>query len=353
MSDETSYSEIEPLDDPIKYFLSETDFFNDIFQKARWFDFSGEFERLNDSERRAAVEQWVKSATQYYTLFDAVMWFDSSGELQALDPTLQPLDLRNYIFDLSHLPPRVVMQDTESLEYYDQAMRAYHFHLYELNTTMFILDKMAKFPIFTFVTADKTVLYRQTYRCYLHTAIVDLNMVLNSGSNIDILTFAGQVIKRVKPVFEVSMRKRITQAKLDVDYKHLKPTLVQRLIELRNKVIAHFEEGRFTDPNFGNKLMLDLNDLHTLHQVVNSFFKELTFGTDYQLWPPEYNPNITRFHPYEPDIDELLDAIARNSDRLNMPEKNPLQWEYLRAGLSPQKLAAINEYRKKFGMTEV
>jgi len=48
-----------------------------------------------------------------------------------------------------------------------------------------------------------------------------------------------------------------------------------------------------------------------------------------------------------------LDSFAKNSDILNMPERNPEIWQYQRQSLTDEEIAHLNRYRKKFGLSEI
>lgn len=77
------------------------------------------------------------------------------------------------------------------------------------------------------------------------------------------------------------------------------------------------------------------------------FFRYLT----YFLLPDEYWDDLSPI--YKPDIEEILDSIAKNSHILNLRETSPQRWQIVLPTLTQDDLSHLNQYRKKFGMSEI
>lgn len=71
--------------------------------------------------------------------------------------------------------------------------------------------------------------------------------------------------------------------------------------------------------------------------------------------PLSYSEKV--IHPKDsdprPDIDKILDSIARDSQILNMPEKDKYWLKYGKSGMCERDINILNEYRKKFGMIKI
>jgi hypothetical protein len=97
---------------------------------------------------------------------------------------------------------------------------------------------------------------------------------------------------------------------------------------------------------------VSLSELKELCGVLEGVMNALGFGTRYDTLPIVYDPKVQ--HPAgsdaRPDVERLLDELARASEYLNMPETNPEEWPFLCAALADEDLHAINRYRAKFGL---
>jgi hypothetical protein len=73
------------------------------------------------------------------------------------------------------------------------------------------------------------------------------------------------------------------------------------------------------------------------------------------MLPAEYSLRVQ--HPvgvgHRTDIEEALDAVARNSALLNLPEQEPDMWGFQRTRLTEAEVVQLNRYRRKFGLPEV
>ena len=73
------------------------------------------------------------------------------------------------------------------------------------------------------------------------------------------------------------------------------------------------------------------------------------------MLPMQYSTRVV--HPQgvdsRTDIERILDAIARESPILNLPEQHADYWSIYREGLSERDLEMLNSYRTKFNLTKV
>ena len=75
----------------------------------------------------------------------------------------------------------------------------------------------------------------------------------------------------------------------------------------------------------------------------------------YMFLPIDYHPSVK--HPpgidSRPDIVQILDNMALNSEILCLPEKQPALWKHLRNDYSEETINEINSYRRKLNLHEV
>jgi hypothetical protein len=78
------------------------------------------------------------------------------------------------------------------------------------------------------------------------------------------------------------------------------------------------------------------------------------FGTDYRYLCTPYDPEVG--HPTgqdaRPDIERILDGVARDSPTMHLPETNPMAWSYARQSWPSARLEVLNRYRRKLGLPE-
>jgi hypothetical protein len=73
------------------------------------------------------------------------------------------------------------------------------------------------------------------------------------------------------------------------------------------------------------------------------------------MLPIQYHPEVQHPPGYDsrPDIEIILDNIAKNSPLLNLPEKSPQAWKYRKDMLPETDLELLNKYRRKFKMVSL
>ena len=73
----------------------------------------------------------------------------------------------------------------------------------------------------------------------------------------------------------------------------------------------------------------------------------------YAYLPVQYYPdsiNIAAGEPPGTDIDKLLDLLARNSEAVNMPERQPGYWGHFKESRTTEEIKALLALRRKFGL---
>ena len=142
----------------------------------------------------------------------------------------------------------------------------------------------------------------------------------------------------------------------DIDFERTLKLVEERVTEFRHKKLAHHDRGTHA-PHSGEPQRvstLALSELQQLRDAIAEMINALGSGTHYNSLPLDYDRQV--IHPRgadpRPDVEVVLDEIARRSRVLNMPEEEPDHWLYQRKRLSPSDLVVINKYRRKFGLRE-
>ena len=132
--------------------------------------------------------------------------------------------------------------------------------------------------------------------------------------------------------------------------------VLDRIQDIRNKYIPHSLE----DYIYGMKNVypISFKELEKLRDYINLFFNDLTFGIDHMMLPVPYSSEVK--HPEgsdpRPDIEKILDSIAKESGFLNIPEnysKWPTLWRGMIDRLSEREKKFFIKYRKKLGFPDI
>jgi hypothetical protein len=141
------------------------------------------------------------------------------------------------------------------------------------------------------------------------------------------------------------------------DFEARVSALEKNVQEIRNNYLAHFDREWNLNPS-PNRASVSFTDLKSLLSALEQLLRLLSLNVEMMLWYwdyLDYAPNVYMPKGRTPtsDIDELLDAVARQSDLLNLPENSPFGMDDWGSELSDSDLALLNQYRSKFGLPEI
>ena len=252
--------------------------------------------------------------------------------------------------DLSQFDANEVLQ-TEFVDEYDAGMKYFFSELVELNTILFIVAKIIEFPFDTFSSPHGNIFFTMVMKCFYNHVILQLSKLVTDTSSdfYSLRQFKNNIRQAVRPEYCDKFDKLLREMQFNQKFSEFD----ELIRDLRNNVIAHvskdylFEGKKFKRPN--------IKQIKNLRDILNQLLDVLSFNVDRLMLPIPYSKRIQRQNKIteKTDIDEILDCIAKNSVILNLPEKNPTSWNYTKNGLSPSVLQQINEYRRKFGLPDV
>jgi hypothetical protein len=240
----------------------------------------------------------------------------------------------------------------ESLRDYELSIRALHLQVSSLRTNLFILEHLVGFP-FGVLAPDQALFWgiviRNLYFASLTTAWALAHDT--DESSLTMSRFRNTVIPRIT---DASVARTARERLAGLEFEEVRERVRPRIELLRNKVIAHFDRELLAAPGDSPPRLpgVSLSELKELCGVLEGVMNALGFGTHYETLPIAYNPKAQ--HPVgidaRPDVERLLDDLARSSEYLNMPERKPEEWPFLCLALSDDDLLAINRYRAKCGL---
>lgn len=252
-----------------------------------------------------------------------------------------------------------VVLKPENLDEYRKIMSFFHHLLYRLEKSLFIVDCIESFPFDLFTIDEDRIFLSQVVTIFLDDALITVHkLVIDNTYSYTLQELKNKISPRdrrklgfikdeFKELFDEAVNslyfeEKTKQIRMDVD-------------TLRNERVAH----NTRDWVLGKSTVeaLEFRKFRELVSATKSLFDALSFNSHRALLPFSYTSSATRpsISDTRPDIEKILDSIARESFLLNLPEHEvyPGIWSQQKQQLSPDKIAQFNYYRKKFGLPEV
>lgn len=238
----------------------------------------------------------------------------------------------------------------DALSEYKKGFGFIYGELVELNTIIYLAEKIVGFPWDLLGRKDE-IFFGVTMRSFHDSSILVVTRLLtDQGTDpFTLPRFKNRVRDWLLPRFQAQFDDHMRNARFDKTIE----TILEKAKELRNHRIAH-TAGEFVAGSL--KLYRpSLAELNKVKEALQTLFDVLSFDVECGMLPLEYAPYVIHggSSPHTTDIDDLLDSVARKSHCLNMAETNPVRWHHARGRLKPEELAVLNEYRRRFGMSEV
>lgn len=251
---------------------------------------------------------------------------------------------------LIHLSAQDVLIEG-TLPEYKRAIEFFYRELVFLNTDIFILEKIFRFPFSLFVESDNMIFFQRVVDNFLTTSLLTITKVAtDNGSDLyTIRGFRNRIRELVRPEYQEGFREVLRQSRFDQNIKNI----LAKAHDLRNGRIAHATQAlAFHIPEQDR---IDFAELVLLKDALNAQLNALSFNTDHLMLPIPYSSRIERPKgiTYTTDITGLLDSIAQNSILLRLPEQQPQQWDFYRDTLTDAQITCFNQYRIKFDLSEV
>jgi hypothetical protein len=238
------------------------------------------------------------------------------------------------------------------LDSYKKQTEAIWWQLVQLNSNVFVLEKLAEFPFDLFVYPPSPM-WQLAYDALFETSVM---IVWRVGVDKDakVLTIPKLVSQVKDNLRQGTYRYELEDALHAMKFDEAIAKLERPIMLLRQNRLAHFNTKWNLEPSPDqiNQSRLQLSHLKEAAHTLNSLFNFVCFGHEYALLPDPYSPDV--YHAPDADarsdVEKLLDLVARNSVLLNVPERQPDLWPHWRGGLSREELGVLNKYRAKFGL---
>ncbi len=231
------------------------------------------------------------------------------------------------------------------LKKYTNTMRFFHSELTTFCTNKYIIEKIRDFPFHIFGESDRDVFFNAVANAFFHMCLNTAFKLSNdqSESAYTMKSFRNDLIKNVKKKYKKQFSLHLKDIKFD---KKLN-VVFEKVEPIRNKALAH--NDALYVKNKLNLQGISWSDFDIIENNLSNAFNGLSLNVIWELLPISYDPSV--HHPNgtdpRPDIVKFLDYIAKESQFLNLPEKNPITWKYELEVISKEDLKIFNCYRRK------
>ena len=238
---------------------------------------------------------------------------------------------------------------------YKKEIDAIWLQVVELNSNLFLLEHISKFPfkLFlvrppTFWTLTGNALYESCVMCVWRMAV---------DADGDYLTAAQLKNAVLKNTVDAAAKLSLQAELKAVEFEKTLKAIKQKIRDLRHNQYGHFSRRVIAPTGASGAAVprVSLTDLKTVRDRLNALLQVLALDTELMFLPLDYDPKVQ--HPSNtdprPDIVELLDMIAFNSQIIRDPENNPELWEHRRKLMEQDELDALNLYRHKLGLPKM
>lgn len=221
-------------------------------------------------------------------------------------------------------------------------------HLAYLRTALYLLRQIAAFPFDKLTPDEDRIFFTMTARGLYETAVLAITKLTTDAAG-DFLTlnrFRNSVLKIIRPELADAFREDLKKTKFDATAT----SLTERAKELRNARLAHLSLAEVLSTSTP---VVQLKDLEQLADDIETAYQPLLFGASASFLPLAYDPEVRAANKHvDTDIEKILNAFARQTYALNLPETNSKVWPYHRAKMSTDELQVFNYWRRRAGLAD-
>ncbi|MBL7060850.1 MAG: hypothetical protein ISS13_03325 [Actinobacteria bacterium] len=234
------------------------------------------------------------------------------------------------------------------LKEYEEGIESFYLELAALNTNIFIINKIKEFRLDLFCPHDKSTFFLMVIKNFFEYSIITI-IRLFEDTGFTIPKFKDRIINDyIKKEYKNAFIDRFNNIKFD----DLTNDILKRVKHLRNKRFAHIIKNKKDIKN------VNIEELEKIINYINLFFQNLSFNTGFDMLPIPYSKKVQ--HPKDsdsrPDIERILDSVAKESAFLNTPErysKYPQVWIGIKKNWSEETLNVFYKYREKLGLPKI
>jgi hypothetical protein len=126
----------------------------------------------------------------------------------------------------------------------------------------------------------------------------------------------------------------------------------ERVQDIRHHRIAHRSFDKQTGYLKHQLTGVSLRELRDMFDAAHSLFGALSFGSAYVTLAGDLVPGTVGGKPTRTCLDDVLDAVIRDSYFANMPERLAQWWPSYHQRMAAQESKTMNELRRRVGLLE-
>lgn len=238
------------------------------------------------------------------------------------------------------------------LNMYKKNMKTIQFQIVELNTNIFLLNKIIEFPFTIFnQNNSESIFWENTLKLLFESCVLIIWRVSIESDKKDkilpINKLKSQIYQNLK---SQSFKDIFDHEAPSIDFRFKYPKIKQKVEQIRHNLIAHINEKAYglerRVPQYG----ISLSEIEALCKEIDTLFKYLCFKNEIGTLPLSISKYVEQGNT---DIDHIFDSLVKTSVILHMPENEPDYWPYYKQNFAPKDLEIFNKYRIKFNLPKV
>lgn len=238
---------------------------------------------------------------------------------------------------------------------YEAELQELWFQAVALNTNLFLLGRITGFP-FGLLGISPHPFWIMVFRALYESTVMTLCRISLDArrETLTVQRFRDDVIANLR---SEELRRAFAEHLASLAFDAKLAAISEGAKGLRDKHLAHLNRELARDPEKrGGYPVLPVDALQMACEGVCTLVDALSLDVGLGFDFIEYNADV--IHPVgtdsRPDIDRILDNLARESVVLKMPDEQPHSWsDVWSKRLSAEDGALLNQYRERFGRPPV
>lgn len=218
--------------------------------------------------------------------------------------------------------------------------------------TLHTLEQLKEFPFEYIYARGEMEFWRLVIVNFLDIACLRLHgLVGDKGEDVHTIpSFRDDIIKAPWLCCEKLdlLKQTLRERKFDAAVRSIE----ERVKGIRDNCIAHQLFDKQTASPKEPLAVVSLEQLRQLFQATHSFFGALSFGSAYATLAGDLMPGMVGGRPVPTCLDDVLDAVLRDSDFVNQPERRAEWWPGNCECMPVEQLEVMNKLRKRIGLRE-
>lgn len=238
------------------------------------------------------------------------------------------------------------------LPIYRERLDALWFQSVQLNSNLYLLEKISEFPVELFAL-DLRLFWSLAAQAFYESSIMTIGRILGDRRS-DVLTLLRFRQDLIDHAADDDARNHLEQHLPVVpSEENLRETL-KEVIRVRNEWIAHLRRRVIAAVDGGSPgmVIVPLGPLQAVRDAVNHLIDALALDVGKAHIYMDYSDLVQQppGEGFRPDIDRILDQIVGASAALRMPEEQPQYWRGVWEDLSEHDRSQFNKHRARQGL---